>query len=85
LTGKRLYSVVHGIRGTAKPIRPLAHTSYSIPPEAFTSTLAFVFKHSISNNTSVVTYLRKHALGAKLDEGLFRVMQSGEGREALLS
>ena len=43
---------------------------------------------AIINNTSSVTYLRKHALGAKLDEGLFRVMQSGEGqgilREALL-
>jgi hypothetical protein len=24
-----------------------------------------------------------YALGAKLDEGLFRVMQSGEGRDAL--
>jgi len=34
---------------------------------------------AIINNTSSVTYLRKHALGAKLDEGLFRVMQSGEG------
>ena len=38
---------------------------------------------AIINNTSSVTYLRKHALGAKLDERLFRVMQSGEGREAL--
>lgn len=38
---------------------------------------------AIINNTSSVTYLRKHTLGAKLDEGLFRVMQSGEGREAL--
>jgi putative restriction endonuclease len=38
---------------------------------------------AIINNTSSVTYLRKYALGAKLDEGLFRVMQSGEGREAL--
>ncbi len=35
------------------------------------------------NNTSSVTYLRKYALGARLDEGLFHVMQSGEGREAL--
>jgi putative restriction endonuclease len=38
---------------------------------------------AIINNTTSVTYLRKHALGAKLDEGLFRVMQSGEGRDAL--
>ena len=35
---------------------------------------------AIINNTSSVTYLRKYALGAKLDDGLFRVMQSGEGR-----
>ncbi len=38
---------------------------------------------AIINSTSSVTYLRKHALGAKLDEGLFHIMQSGEGREAL--
>lgn len=38
---------------------------------------------AIINNTSSVSYLRKYALGAKLDEGLFRIMQSGEGREAL--
>lgn len=38
---------------------------------------------AIINNTSSVTYLRRYALGAKLDEGLFHVMQSGEGREAL--
>ncbi len=38
---------------------------------------------AVINNTSSVSYLRKHALGAKLDDGLFRVMQSGEGREAL--
>src|SRR6266568_3019380 len=38
---------------------------------------------AIINNTSSVTCLRKYALGAKLDEGLFRIMQSGEGREAL--
>jgi len=37
----------------------------------------------INNTSSVVTYLRKYALGARLDEGLFHVMQSGEGREAL--
>lgn len=35
------------------------------------------------NNTSSVSYLRKYALGAKLDDGLFQLMQSGEGREAL--
>lgn len=35
---------------------------------------------AIINNTSSVSYLRKHALGAKLDDGLFRLMQSGEGR-----
>lgn len=39
--------------------------------------------NAVINNTSSVSYLRKYALGAKLDEGLFRVMQSGEGREAL--
>lgn len=38
---------------------------------------------AVINNTSSVSYLRKYALGAKLDDGLFRVMQSGEGREAL--
>ena len=38
---------------------------------------------AIINNTSSVSYLRKHALGAELDEGLFQTMQSGEGREAL--
>jgi putative restriction endonuclease len=38
---------------------------------------------AIINNTASVTYLRKYALGAKLDDGLFLVMQSGEGREAL--
>ncbi|HJV65766.1 MAG TPA: HNH endonuclease [Geomonas sp.] len=35
------------------------------------------------NNTSSVSYLRKYAVGAKLNDGLFQVMQSGEGREAL--
>ncbi|KIH76869.1 putative restriction endonuclease [Geoalkalibacter ferrihydriticus] len=35
------------------------------------------------NNTSSVSYLRKYALGAKLDEDLFQIMLSGEGREAL--
>ncbi len=38
---------------------------------------------AVINNTASVSYLRKYALGAKLDDGLFRVMQSGEGREAL--
>ena len=38
---------------------------------------------AIINNTSSVSYLRKYALGARLDEGLFQVMQTGEGREAL--
>lgn len=38
---------------------------------------------AIINNTSSVSYLRKDALGAKLEEGLFRIMQGGEGREAL--
>ncbi|NVN93221.1 MAG: HNH endonuclease, partial [Desulfuromonadales bacterium] len=38
---------------------------------------------AIINNTSSATYLRKYALGAHLDDGLFNVMQSGEGRKAL--
>lgn len=38
---------------------------------------------AVINNTASVSYLCKYALGAKLDDGLFRVMQSGEGREAL--
>ncbi len=42
-----------------------------------------IITDAVINNTSSVSYLRKHALGAKLDDGLFRVMQSGEGREAL--
>ena len=42
-----------------------------------------IITSSIINNTSSVTYLRKHALGAKMDEDLFQIMQSGEGREAL--
>jgi putative restriction endonuclease len=32
---------------------------------------------AIINNTSSVTYLRKYALGARMDEGLFCIMQSG--------
>lgn len=35
------------------------------------------------NSTSSVTYLRKYALGAQLDEGLFSIMQDDDGREAL--
>jgi putative restriction endonuclease len=38
---------------------------------------------AVINTTTSVTYLRKYAMGAKLDEGLFRVMQNVEGREAL--
>lgn len=38
---------------------------------------------AIINNTSSVSYLRKHVLGAKLDEGLFQIMQISDGREAL--
>ena len=38
---------------------------------------------AIINNTSSITYLRKYALGARMDEGLFRIMQTGEGRQAL--
>ena len=32
---------------------------------------------AIINNTSSVTYLRRYALGARMDEGLFCIMQSG--------
>ena len=38
---------------------------------------------AVINNTSSVTYLRKYALGARMDKGLFHIMQTGEGREAL--
>ena len=38
---------------------------------------------AVINNTASVSYLRRYALGARLDEGLFHFMQSGEGREAL--
>jgi putative restriction endonuclease len=38
---------------------------------------------AIINNTSSIKYLRKYALGDRMDEGLFRIMQTGEGREAL--
>jgi len=38
---------------------------------------------SVINNTSSVSYLRKYALGAKLDDELFQTMQNGEGRDTL--
>ena len=38
---------------------------------------------AIINNTSSINYLRKYALGAKLDDDVFLIMKSGEGREAL--
>jgi putative restriction endonuclease len=38
---------------------------------------------AVINNTSSVAYLRGYALGARMDEGLFRIMQTGEGREVL--
>jgi putative restriction endonuclease len=38
---------------------------------------------AIINNTSSVTYLRRYALGACLDDGLFHLMQTENGREAL--
>ncbi len=38
---------------------------------------------AIINNTASVTYLRKYALGAKLDDELFLSMQSSEVRESL--
>lgn len=38
---------------------------------------------AVINSTSSVTYLRRYALGAKLDEELFRFIQNGDGREAL--
>ncbi len=37
----------------------------------------------IINNTTSVTYLRRYALGASMDEGLFRIMHTVEGSEAL--
>ena len=40
---------------------------------------------AIINNTSSVTYLRRSALGARMDEGLFHIMQTGDGREALVT
>ncbi len=38
---------------------------------------------AVINSTSSVTNLRRYSLGAKLEEGLFRIMQNGDGREAL--
>lgn len=38
---------------------------------------------AVINNTSSVSYLRKHVLGARIEEGLFVIMQTGEGRDAL--
>jgi putative restriction endonuclease len=38
---------------------------------------------ALINSTASVSYLRKYALGARLDDGLFEAMKSGEGREAL--
>lgn len=38
---------------------------------------------AVINNTASISYLRKYALGARLDEDLFQIMLSGEGREAL--
>jgi len=39
--------------------------------------------NAMINNTSSVSYLRNYTLGAKMDNELFQLMQSGEGREAL--
>lgn len=38
---------------------------------------------AIINNTSSVNYLRKHAIGARIEPGLFEIMQSETGRDAL--
>jgi len=38
---------------------------------------------AVINNTSAVSYLRKYALGAKLDDDLFAVMSTETGRELL--
>jgi putative restriction endonuclease len=42
-----------------------------------------VITPALVNNTASISYLRQYALGAKLDEDLFLIMQSGEGRAAL--
>ena len=68
-------------------IIPLGRTSSTFPFSRFdrepfwelVSQPGTTITPAILNNTSSVTCLRKHALGAMLDEGLFRVMQSGEG------
>ncbi|GFO60232.1 HNH endonuclease [Geomonas silvestris] len=38
---------------------------------------------AVINNTSSVSYLRKYALGAKLDDNLFAIMATDTGREGL--
>lgn len=38
---------------------------------------------AVINSTSSVAYLREHALGARIDEGLFHILQNENGREAL--
>jgi len=38
---------------------------------------------AVINSTASVSYLRKYALGARMDDGLFQIMQSTEGREVL--
>lgn len=38
---------------------------------------------SVINNTSSVSYLRKYALGARMDDDLFGLMATTDGREAL--
>lgn len=38
---------------------------------------------SLVNNTASVSYLRGYALGARISEELFQIMQSGEGRQLL--
>ena len=38
---------------------------------------------ALINNTTSVSFLRKYAIGAKIDEELFHFMQTPEGREAL--
>jgi len=38
---------------------------------------------ALISNTTSVSYLRKYALGARIDEDLFHIMQTGAGRNAL--
>lgn len=42
-----------------------------------------VITPAIINNTASISYLRNYALGAQLDDELFLIMQSSEGRETL--